>query len=118
MEQKEYYPHIKIFDEDTIRQIDLPKPIPIDLYDELFKKGIIPKKDLVFGKYYFGRCRNSKVARWEGNEFTYMRIKFSWTFPEKINHLEDDDGSDLFVPLYEVKPEERYIIKDSHALKK
>ena len=31
----------------------------------------------------------------------YDRYKFGFTFKEKINHFEDDNGYDLFVPLRE-----------------
>ena len=31
--------------------------------------------------------------------FVYERYKFGDTFDEEINHFEDDDGYDLFVPI-------------------
>ena len=57
---------------------------------------MIPKKDLVVGQYYIGRCRNARIARWDGKVFWYIRVKFGDTFAEKINHPEDDNGYDLF----------------------
>lgn len=63
--------------------------------------GAIPKKDLVIGKTYIGSCRNASEAVWLGEQFEYDRYKFGFTFKEKINHFEDDNGYDLFVPLYE-----------------
>ncbi|MFW6226134.1 MAG: hypothetical protein ACOC3V_04180, partial [bacterium] len=106
-----FFPDIEKFDEKTIYQIKLPKPIPFGMYNELYKKGIVPKKDLKKNTYYFGKCRNAKVALWNGFEFVYNRTKFNDTFIESINHLEDDDGYDLFVPLYQVEPEENQVIK-------
>lgn len=63
--------------------------------------GAIPKKDLVIGKTYIGSCRNASEAVWLGEQFEYDRYKFGFTFKEKINHFEDDNGYDLFVPLHE-----------------
>ena len=63
--------------------------------------GAIPKKDLVVGKTYIGSCRNAGEAVWLGEQFEYDRYKFGFTFKEKINHFEDDNGYDLFVPLRE-----------------
>lgn len=63
--------------------------------------GAIPKKDLVIGKTYIGNCRNAGEAVWLGEQFEYDRYKFGHTFKEKINHFEDDNGFDLFIPLCE-----------------
>lgn len=59
----------------------------------------IPKKELVIGKTYNGFCRNASKAVWNGKVFTYKRYKFGDTFDEDINHYEDDDGYDLFIPM-------------------
>jgi hypothetical protein len=40
---------------------------------------------------------------WDGEKFTYQRYKFGFTFPEKINHFQDDDGYDLFVPIKKIE---------------
>ena len=68
---------------------------------EIIKEiGAIPKSDLQNGHHYLGICRNSNVAKWDEKEgvFFIMRKKFSSTFIEKINHPEDDNGYDLFIP--------------------
>lgn len=64
----------------------------------------IPKKNLIDLQWYFGICRNATVARWNEREqkFTYFRVKFANGFPEDINHYEDDNGFDLFVPYYRI----------------
>lgn len=84
---------------------------PIPLVDaEEYGKYIIPniircggirKKELKDGHTYEGSCRNASKAVWndEGQYFTYQRTKFGYTFTERINHFEDDDGYDIFVPL-------------------
>lgn len=59
----------------------------------------IPKKDLIVGKSYKGFCRNADTAEWDGEVFWYTRYKFGDTFDEEINHFEDDDGYDLFIPF-------------------
>ena len=67
--------------------------------EKLIEKGAIPKKDLVIGTTYTGSCRNSDEATWLGDKFEYIRYKFGTQYKETINHFEDDDGYDLFVPL-------------------
>jgi len=94
-----YYPEIEQFDEKTIYSIKLPKPIPYAIYNELYKKGIIAKKDLRKNTYYRGKCRNASVALWNGFEFIYVRTKFGSSFNEDIKHPEDDNEYDLFIPL-------------------
>ena len=69
----------------------------------LIQLGAIPKNKLVVGKRYYGSCRNASVAVWLGDVFEYQRYKFGHTFPEKINHFEDDNGYDLFVPIRELE---------------
>lgn len=61
--------------------------------------GAIPKKDLIVGKTYKGRCRNASEAVWLGDKFEYVRYKWGNSFKEQINHFEDDNGYDLFIPI-------------------
>lgn len=65
--------------------------------------GAIPKDKLVVGCKYKGNCRNAEIATWTGTNFTYKRTKFNYTYDETINHFQDDDGSDLFVPLEKIE---------------
>jgi len=114
VERKEnnYYPDIEKFDEDSIFRIHLPKPIPFGMFNEIYNKGIIPKKDLKKNTYYRGKCRNASVALWNGFEFIYVRTKFGSSFNEDIKHPEDDNGYDLFIPLrIEDNPEDHLRIK-------
>ena len=57
------------------------------------------------GEYYRGDCRNSEYAVWikRIDKFVYIREKFGSKFPETINHPEDDDGYDLFLPFSLIK---------------
>ena len=59
----------------------------------------IPKKDLIHGAYYKGRCRNANEARWnaELEKFVHWRTKFGHTFTEEICHPEDEQKFDVFV---------------------
>jgi len=93
---------------------------------EYIEDGALTKDKLVDGKYYQGECRNATVARWNANKkadkgrkdidamgcFTYMRTKFRDIFPEDINHFEDDNGYDYFVPYKEVVPEDDEVIRE------
>lgn len=67
---------------------------------------IIPKRELVDGKMYKGYCRNSNIAQWHADRqrFTYLRHKFGQLLDEEINHFEDDNGFDVFIPIEEVEP--------------
>lgn len=65
--------------------------------------AMIEKKKLVVGECYVGRCRNAYVAQWTGKKFVYIRSKFGNLFLEEINHPEDDDGYDLFVPVRKIR---------------
>ena len=59
----------------------------------------VRKSELVDGQTYDGICRNASRAVWNGKEFVYERTKFGRTYEETINHYEDDDGYDVFVPI-------------------
>ena len=63
--------------------------------------GAVSKSELKDGKDYHGVCRHAKVAKWskKDNCFYYIRKKFDKIFLDKINHPEDDDGYDLFIPI-------------------
>lgn len=65
----------------------------------IIRCGGIPKDELIVGETYIGNCRNAHEAVWNGEKFTYMRTKFGYTYPEDINHFEDNDGYDLFLPI-------------------
>lgn len=67
----------------------------------LIRCGAIPKSQLKVGQWYYGDCRNSGIAMWNGKQFEYERTKFNFKFTDYINHFEDDDGYDLFIPIEE-----------------
>lgn len=95
---------------DNLKQFECPDDVPAIPYctpekfkeyyiPRLLKAGAIPKCDLVVGETYIGSCRNADEATWNGKQFEYQRYKFGCTFNDKINHFEDDDGYDLFIPI-------------------
>ena len=82
---------VPVTDPDTYKNIVIPNFI---------RCGAIPKSQLEVGKTYIGSCRNAREAIWKGDHFTYKRYKFGYIFDdENINHFEDDNGYDLFVPI-------------------
>lgn len=110
MESDEQYNRIKRFlcemEPFTDNIPDIPRMETSEDYQEYVVKnfircGAIPKKDLIIGKTYIGDCRNASEAIWNGKVFVYKRTKFGYTFDEEINHFEDDNGFDLFVPIKE-----------------
>lgn len=108
---KDVYFNIDKFDEIKVYYIKLPRYISASLYKELYSKGVIPKNNLQKNKYYQGKCRNTDVALWNGYEFVYMRTKFGHVSIDTINHFEDDNGYDLFIPISEVTPTEKQQVK-------
>ncbi len=88
-------PSLPVVDEETYQNVIIPNVI---------RCGGIPKDQLVVGAKYEGDCRNAHVAVWKENgRFEYMRTKFGCTYPEKINHFQDDDGYDVFVPIRKIE---------------
>jgi len=75
------------------------------LVREYVNAGAIEKSKLVKWAWYVGGCRNTSIAQWTGKCFQYIRNKFGSCYIEKINHFEDDDGYDLFIPIHEVDVE-------------
>ena len=90
---------------------DIPE-IPIlddeHLYEDIVVKnlircGALPKDKLEVGATYEGTCRNAERATWNGTCFDYKRYKFGAEQDAKINHFQDDNGYDLFVPLRKIE---------------
>ena len=70
----------------------------------LIRCGAIPKEELEVGATYLGECRNAHKAVWKENgRFEYMRTKFGCTYPEEINHFQDDDGYDVYTPIKKIE---------------
>ena len=106
--KQERYEQLKIYLQEMEPFTDfipeVPKMQTPEDYEEYVVKnyircGAISKKDLIVGKTYIGDCRNASEATWKGKVFVYKRYKFGYEYEEEINHFEDDDGYDLFVPL-------------------
>ena len=70
-----------------------------DLKVDISQIEVVPKNELEIDKEYLGNCRNSNKAVWKGDYFEYQRYKFGHFYTDKINHYEDDDGYDVFVPI-------------------
>lgn len=83
-------PGVPRVDEETYKNIIIPN---------IIRCGGIPKSQLEIGVEYIGSCRNASNAIWLGDKFEYQRYKFGDTFKETINHFEDDNGYDLFIPI-------------------
>lgn len=85
---------------------DIPKFKNTEDYQNIIVKnllrlGAIPKSKLEIGKTYLGDCRNASEATWNGKCFEYKRYKFGTYYIDEVNHFEDDDGYDVFVPIEE-----------------
>jgi hypothetical protein len=67
--------------------------------DELTGRPILPKDQLVHGRFYKGRCRNATIARWNADEqrFYHWREKFGRIFIETIGYPTDDERFDVLL---------------------
>lgn len=74
----------------------------------LHSRGMIKLSDIKDGEVYLGSCRNSEIARWsaEDNQFIHWRCKWGSVYEEKINHPENSDGYDVFVPIKKLTKED------------
>lgn len=68
----------------------------------------IALNDLVHDTYYFGKCRNATIAKWDNERkfFVHWRNKFAWDFLETIKHPEQETRYDVFVVERLAMPEE------------
>lgn len=73
--------------------------------NKFIELSALPKDKLEIGKYYYGASRNTDEAMWNGNTFEYEVHKFGFTYKDNINHFQDDDGYDVFVPIKLVEEE-------------
>ena len=87
---KDHIPMLPMCDKETYDNVVVPN---------LIRCGAIPIDKLVVGKTYIGDCRNASEAVWNGKRFVYERHKFGDVFEEEINHFQEDNGYDLFVPI-------------------
>lgn len=89
--------------DDELCYINVPcchnKDEEIFVQSTLIESGAIPLNELEVGKTYVGFCRNASEAIWKGNKFVYKRTKWGNTYDEEINHFQNDDGFDVFVPV-------------------
>jgi uncharacterized protein (DUF433 family) len=62
-------------------------------HDEITGRPVLPKNQLVHGKYYRGRCRHSTVARWNNDEqcFYHWREKITFVYMETIKYPTDEE---------------------------
>ena len=104
--RKEYFENLKLFK--SVDDIpDVPR-VSAEEYESvivpnLIRCGAIPKSELEVGATYKGSCRNSSEATWTGTEFKYRRYKWRSCYTDTINHFQDDDGYDVFVPIEKVE---------------
>lgn len=92
-------PFRTIDDIPSIPKIKDPRTYEEVVVKNLIRCGAISKDKLEIGAIYEGNCRNTDKATWNGKQFEYKRYKFGEWQDDKINHFQDDNGYDLFVPI-------------------
>lgn len=89
--------------EDDLSYLEVPicnnKDEEMFVQDTLIQHGAIPLNKLEVHKTYIGFSRNTTEAMWNGEKFVYPRTKFGYTYDCDINHFQNDDGYDVFVPV-------------------
>lgn len=82
----------------------LRPPVTSESLKEAYELGMLKKSELEDQAWYLGSCRNSSKAKWHADRerFEYERHKFGSSFMEDIVHPEDDEGSDIFVPVKKI----------------
>ena len=109
-ETPEDIPVIPNFNEKVVKEA---KEYMAFIQQKMIELGAIPKDKLIVGHTYLGDCRNAHEAIWKDNgRFEYMRTKFGCTYPEEINHFQDDNGYDVFTPIRDITDEERDAIEE------
>jgi hypothetical protein len=88
-------------------KLNFSKEIVFDELAHAYGLGMLPKTVLDDGQFYWGVCRNARVARWSAAEqrFFHRRKKGSHWFTESIPHPSDAVAhEDLFIPWLQVEP--------------
>ena len=70
-------------------------------WEPLYREGVLRKSQLKHGWFYIGQSRNATIARWNKtrNRFEHKRTKFTDVFTDYLDHPEDDQGFDCFLPV-------------------
>lgn len=84
----------------------LPADPSPEQMDAAYSAGMLRKEHLEHGRYYRGRCRNARVARWHAPAqcFIHWRVKFGQRFLERIRHPVDEKVFDVFLAIEAVEP--------------
>ena len=96
----------------------LPADPTPEQMDAAYAAGLLRKEQLEHGRYYRGRCRNARVARWHAGAqcFVHWRVKFGSRFLERIKHPVDEKHFDVFLALELVEPSDNVIPDDQFEL--
>ncbi len=72
-------------------------PIHCNELSAAYQKGVLRKGQLKDGSYYWGICRNARVAKWSCTcqAFLYQHLEGTYNTKE-IKHPEDEEGADIF----------------------
>jgi len=104
MTDNELFHYICMYVTDDVFTFEERRSMSVEDFHQYVREHFIPipKSELITGVIYDGYCRNTNRATWDGEEFHYKRHKFGTTFDDTINHYEDDEGYDVFVPIKEI----------------
>ncbi|KWA84326.1 hypothetical protein WL29_23645 [Burkholderia ubonensis] len=89
----------------------LPKSPSPEQMAAAYAAGLLRKEQLEHGRYYAGRCRHARVARWHAGAdcFIHWRSKFGSRFLERIKHPVDENYFDVFLVTGATEPGDEVI---------
>jgi hypothetical protein len=107
-EEKQRWENLKPVDIQDGNVPELPRNLTQYHIDRLLDCGVIRKKDLKDGLWYYGDYRNAKLGQWDirKEKFRHLRYKWGHFQWDECNHFQDDNGFALFVPIRLATPEE------------
>lgn len=80
-----------------------------ELLENAYESGMIGKEKLNPGATYLGYGRGVVLASWDGDNFLYSKYELGFNDIERVPHVEDYRGWDLFVPVLEL---DTFLIKE------
>lgn len=98
---------------DNLTNFEYPENIPYipnvnnefyynNILPNLLRCGAIPKNHLVKNTMYRGSSKYATEALWKGEYFIYLYEKWGSKQIKKVNHFENYNGNDIFIPIEEI----------------
>lgn len=97
-----YFMDLKCISTHIYKEIMVRGDITDETLTWAMAKGMLMLDDLVFGHYYFGYSQNAHFAYWNGDVFVVSVWEMDQRAFDEIDHPENDEGFDIFVPVLDI----------------